>query len=194
MKRSSLRRPSPALVVSIIALVVAATGSATAAAIVIKKSSQLRTGVVTSRAIANGKNGIKLGDISPSAQAGLKGNVGPPGPQGPRGSDAFGALHYVTTGSLTNTAGSQNFGEAVCGPGERVLGGGVLTTGAFAADQRMNSSYPSDGTGNAVGAPGTVAWAAFVDNHDSVDHGFEVWAVCAKASVVTKAAGEVSKR
>jgi hypothetical protein len=194
MKRLRLRRPSPALVLAIIALVVAATGTATAATIVIKKSSQLRTGVVTSRAIANGKNGIKLGDISPGALAGLKGNAGPPGAPGPPGSDAFGSLHYVTSGTLTNTAGAQNFGEAVCSPGERVTGGGVLTSGAFLADQRVNSTYPSDGTGNAVGAPGTVAWAAFVDNHDTVDHSFEVWAVCAKATAVTKAAGEVSKR
>lgn len=55
-KRSArgVRRPSPALVVSIIALVVACTGTAVAAGVLIKRSSQLGKGVVVSKAIKDG--------------------------------------------------------------------------------------------------------------------------------------------
>lgn len=47
-------RPSPSLVVSIIALVVALGGTATAATVIIKNSSQIRTGAVNSGDIKNG--------------------------------------------------------------------------------------------------------------------------------------------
>ena len=54
LTRLRLRAPSPAMVVAIIALIVATSGSAFAAGtIIIKKSSQLGKNVVTSRQIKN---------------------------------------------------------------------------------------------------------------------------------------------
>jgi len=70
--KSSRFRPTPALVVSIIALVVACTG----------------TGIAASRLITSGdiKNGtIKLKDLSPAARKALLGKAGPQGPTGPQG-------------------------------------------------------------------------------------------------------------
>lgn len=56
-----LHRPSPALVVSIIALVVALGGTATAASVLIKSSSQIKTGVINSGDIKNGSiNGVDI--------------------------------------------------------------------------------------------------------------------------------------
>jgi hypothetical protein len=48
-----LSRPSPALIVSIVALVVACAGTATAASVLIKNSSQIATGAVTSSDVKN---------------------------------------------------------------------------------------------------------------------------------------------
>ncbi|MTD44192.1 hypothetical protein GKE82_07720 [Conexibacter sp. W3-3-2] len=49
-----ISRPSPALIVSIVALVVACAGTATAASVLIKNSSQIATGAVTSSDVKNG--------------------------------------------------------------------------------------------------------------------------------------------
>jgi hypothetical protein len=49
-----IHRPSPALVISIVALVVALGGTATAASVLIKNSSQIRSGAVNSGDIRNG--------------------------------------------------------------------------------------------------------------------------------------------
>jgi len=70
-----LSRPSPALIVSIVALVVACAGTATAASVLIKNSSQIATGAVTSSDVKNSslagidiKNkSISGGDLADSA-------------------------------------------------------------------------------------------------------------------------------
>jgi hypothetical protein len=56
------KRPSPALVVSIIALVVACAGTATAAGVIITRSSQIKNGAVTGADIRN--RSIHGGDIA----------------------------------------------------------------------------------------------------------------------------------
>src|SRR3954470_6842134 len=66
-----LRLPSPSMVVSIVALVVACSGGAVAAV------------VITSKQIKNGT--IQLGDINKSARKSLAGKKGPAGPSGPAG-------------------------------------------------------------------------------------------------------------
>jgi hypothetical protein len=71
MKRVRLRRPSPALIVAIVAVAAASTGSAVAA------------GQITSKQIKNGT--IELKDISKSTRAAFKGRSGPQGPMGPVG-------------------------------------------------------------------------------------------------------------
>lgn len=74
-----ISRPSPALVVSIIALVVACAGTATAAGVLISNSSQIRAGAVSGSDIKNNaitaskiKNGtIGTGDLSSAAKGAL---------------------------------------------------------------------------------------------------------------------------
>jgi hypothetical protein len=67
-----LRFPTPAMLVALVALVVASTGSAVAAT------------VITSRQIKNGT--IKLADISPTTRKALRSAAGPRGVAGPAGS------------------------------------------------------------------------------------------------------------
>ena len=82
------RRPSPALVVAVVALVAALTGTATAASVlVVKRSSQLANGVVTGKKIK--KRTITADRLAPgvlrNAAPGAAGAAGPAGPQGPAG-------------------------------------------------------------------------------------------------------------
>lgn len=75
-----LSRPSPALIVSIVALVVACAGTATAATVLIKNSSQIATGAVNTGDVRNSsltgidiKNkSIKGGDIADRTVTGSK--------------------------------------------------------------------------------------------------------------------------
>ncbi len=57
-----ISRPSPALIVSIVAVVIACAGTATAATVLIKNSSQIRAGAVNGSDIAN--NSVKSADIA----------------------------------------------------------------------------------------------------------------------------------
>ena len=75
-----ISRPSPALIVATVALVVACAGTATAASVLIKNSSQIATGAVTSSDVKNSsltgidiKNkAIKGGDIADKTVTGSK--------------------------------------------------------------------------------------------------------------------------
>ncbi|HEX8854862.1 MAG TPA: hypothetical protein VF752_04610 [Thermoleophilaceae bacterium] len=108
------KRPSASFVISLIALVLAATGTATAAGVIkIKKPSQLGKNVVTSKALADGK-AVGIRDLTRSARQQLKGKdgargaagepggIGPQGDRGPKG-DSPPALWGVvsSTGALT---------------------------------------------------------------------------------------------
>jgi hypothetical protein len=80
-------------------------------------------------------------------------------------------------------AHTQYGGEAVCASNLHALGGGVVSDSGTPAQQAVNSSYPSDGTG--TGTDGTRAWWADVDNNSTGTLGFVVYAVCAPAGSVT---------
>lgn len=79
-----LHRPSPALIVSIIALVVASAGTATAASVLIKSSKQVAKGSINSSDLANRK-AVNVADLTPAARRALAGKVGPAGPSGAPG-------------------------------------------------------------------------------------------------------------
>jgi hypothetical protein len=89
----TLRSSSPALVVSIIALVIATAGTATAATkILIKSSSQVRAGTLDASDLsAKARKALKgnAGVAGPAGSAGAAGPVGPAGARGP--SEAFAA-------------------------------------------------------------------------------------------------------
>jgi hypothetical protein len=84
MPRVLRRRPSPALIVAIIALVIACAGTATAAGVLIKRSSQVARGAINSGDLANDR-AVNLQDLTPAARLALQNDAGPTGPQGERG-------------------------------------------------------------------------------------------------------------
>src|SRR4051794_17871873 len=207
-RKVPLRLPAPATVVAAIALVVALGGTAYAAGVLPANSvgtAQLRADAVVSSKVRNHSllaADFKKGQL-PSGQQGPIGPAGPPGPAGPagapgpagparaagargatgaRGPAGFSALDYVSGDFGPFPAHSQYGGEVVCSQGEHAVGGGVLSDGDY-AQQVVDSTYPSDGTGSTD--PGTRGWTAYVDNTSSTTLGFTVYAVCAAASSVT---------
>ena len=89
MPRMLRRRPSPALIVAIIALVVACAGTATAAGVLIKRSSQVARGAINSGDLRNDR-AVNLQDLTPAARLALQNDAGPTGPQGERGAAGAG--------------------------------------------------------------------------------------------------------
>lgn len=83
-----MRRPHPATLVAIVALVLAGTSTGYAAGT-----------LVTSKQIKD--RTIKVRDISPTARARLRGNTGPAGDQGPRG---YSAWDPIPSGTLVGGA------------------------------------------------------------------------------------------
>jgi hypothetical protein len=83
------RKPSPAMVVAILALIAALGGSAFAAGYVITRSSQIKDGAVTGSDVRNSSltgRDVKNRSLTPSDFTGsVRGSQGPQGPRGPQG-------------------------------------------------------------------------------------------------------------
>ena len=127
-------RPSPAMIVALLALVVALSGTSYAIAKLPKKSvgaAQLKKDAVTSKAVKNGsltaadlKAGVLTsGPAGPAGPAGPQGATGPAGPQGPAG-PATSAYAQATRdpafaipfGDWTTMFGLTEFADPTTGP------------------------------------------------------------------------------
>ena len=145
MRSIAKTRHSPALVVAIAALLVALSGSATAAVVMTGK--QIKDGTVTGKDVKNrtlGTNKLSRKTVSslkgqrgpagpqgpqgPKGEPGVqgpKGDTGPAGPQGPKGDTGVTHVTTRTAGfSLDGPMGTGNDGAAMCQAGETVVGGG----------------------------------------------------------------------
>jgi hypothetical protein len=201
MKRGPrIQRPSPAMVVAGLALLLALGGTGYAAGVLPLGSvgtPQLKADAVVSSKVKDGSllaRDFKAGQLprgrqGEPGQAGAQGPAGPkgdPGAKGATGADGlpgpagFSSLTYVQADFGPFPAGTQYGGEAACPAGKHAVGGGVVSESGNAGDQQVNSSYPSDGTGG-----GTTSWWADVDNTSSGPLSFRVYAVCASAVSVT---------
>jgi hypothetical protein len=203
------RLPAPGTVLGAVALLVALGGTAYAAGVLPTGSvgtMQLRNDAVVSSKVKDGSllgRDFKLGQLPRGARgpAGLSGPAGAQGPTGPAGpAGATGpagakgpagspgppgalSLNYVSQDFGPYPSGAQYGGEASCAAGQHALGGGVESDGVGAGDQAVNSSFPTDGSGD--GSAGTTAWTAYVDNTSGGALGFTVFVVCAPAGTVT---------
>jgi hypothetical protein len=152
-KRWRISRPSPALVVALLALFVALSGTAVAAGVVPLAKHALTANTATSANTANtAKNALKLGGLT-AAQVG---SLAPP------------PNIYYKTAPWTLAAGSDptDF-TTTCDPGEHVLSGGYDNPDGNALAQDTHPS--ADG----------LSWVVNLQNlSPSDDTGGTLYAVC----------------
>jgi hypothetical protein len=176
MRRIMSHRPSPAMVVAFIALLLA-LGSGAYAQLTIPRNSvgtpQLKRNAVTSAKVRNGsllRRDFRAGQLpqgprgpaGPAGPRGLTGERGPVGERGPAGPAGAAGATNVTVHTATGTMGSAT---ALCPAGQRATGGGGTTTTGFLVD-----SSPEPLTGTPTG------W--FAESSDAGDT-VDAWVVCA---------------
>ena len=192
--RSKYGMPSPSMIVSVSALIVAMSGTSYAAATLARNSvgsSQLRANAVTSAKVKNRsllRVDFKTGQLpaGPAGQNGAPGASGAPGAPGPAGAPgprgANGATNVVIRKSRGVVAGNSNAEDDVdCLAGERATGGGVIfPTDAAAGGDAITESGPTVGPniGGDNGATPT-GWFSSVTNGSSPPLTVDTYAICA---------------
>lgn len=179
MRPPRFPRPSPALVVACIALLVALGGTGYAASVLPRASVgtiQLKNGAVTSLKVRNGS--LALVDIRATERAKLKGAPGAPGPKGDRGDKGdkgdkgdvgLAAREFVEGANVTLPVNNTAFASVSCPAGKQVIGGGGHVFGAVAGAGYLWHSIPTSPTTWRVGYKNTTASNATI----------RAWAVCA---------------
>ncbi len=187
MPRRRIHRPSPALVVACLALLVALGGTSYAAVALPKNSvgtPQLRAASVTSLKVKD--RTLRLVDFAAAQRRLLKGAPGVAGPKGQQGDKgekgdrglqgepgAPGASGYVIVQkTATSTTGSLGV-LVTCPAGKKALGGGGATQTPGAGVSIQNSFPPPGGTSWLVVARATSPGSGW---------NFTAFAVCATVS------------
>lgn len=184
--RISVRRPSPALVISCVALTVALGGTSYATVLNVPRASvgppQLKTAAVTNKKLAaNAVTSAKVlnrsllpADFrSGSLPAGPAGPAGPTGPAGAAGPPGLSGVERVEATSAVSSSAARTM-SMPCTAGKRLLGGGARLNGGISDDVAIQWSYPDNDNiyraraVEVVGTPGN--WS------------LTVYAVCATAS------------
>jgi hypothetical protein len=150
VKLPAPKRPSPAMVVALLALVLSTTGVAVAA-VKITSTKQLANGVVRSADIKNGTIASK--DIGSRTRKALKGNAGPKGDAGAPGAPGS-ALAYAAVGSDGNVDEAHSKG----------------ITDAMVAHPAANGVYCFDlpfAVSNVSATPGSVSGTGSFSNGDA---------------------------
>ena len=151
MRKISFGRPSPALVISCVALGVALGGTSYATVLQIPKNSvgtpQLKNSAVTSAKVKNRsllRADFAAGQVpaGPTGPAGPAGPAGPGGPAGPAGAPGVSAVERVETTSVTNSTPSRS-AFIPCPAGKRLLGGGARLNPTL-PQVALQDSYPDN--------------------------------------------------
>jgi hypothetical protein len=141
--RISIRRPSPALVVSSIALGLALGGTGYATGLAVPKNSvgtaQLKTGAVTTKKVKD--RSLLKADFKPGQLP-----AGPAGPQGPAGPAGVSGLQRVDVTTSASSANSKSL-LVNCPSPKKAIGGGARVLGPGSNRVSITASFPdSSGT------------------------------------------------
>lgn len=157
-----LRRPSPALVVACLALLVALSGTGYAAVVLPRNSVgtiQLKNGAVVSVKVRDGS--LRLVDFAPAERVKLKGDIGPQGAKGDKGDKGDkgakgdpGVSGYRIVETTRSTTNASQGVQVNCPAGTRPLGGGGFTQ-TPGAGVTVRNSFP-------VGSP-NPGWLVVAD-------------------------------
>jgi len=198
-----LPRPSLALVVALLALVVALGGTSYAAVSLAKnsvvsktikngevKTADLKSGAVTGDKVKDGSLAagdfaagvLPTGAVGPAGPAGAKGATGAAGATGPQG--VPGPVDTVTIIKSSANITPNNFASVtvLCPAGMTALGGGpdlsnVLTMAVTASGPVSEATRPLSQTDGQH--PGPTGWFAAARNDSASDKYFKVGVVCA---------------
>ena len=173
--RISVRHPSPALVISCVALAIALGGTGYATVSQVPRNSvgtpQLKNSAVTSAKVKN--RSLLRADFAagsaPCRTCRAGGTAGPAGPAGPAG---LSGLERVEVTSLNNTA-SPKTAQMACPAGKRLIGGGARLNGGGAAVALQQSFPDNDNIFRAQGREVVATNAVW---------SLTVYAVCAAAT------------
>ncbi len=143
--RISIRRPSPALVISCLALTLALGGTGYATVLQVPKNSvgtpQLKNSAVTSAKVKN-RSLLRADFASGQLPAGPRGPVGATGPAGPAGPAGLTGAERVEATSPSNSTTTRTMTVA-CPTGKRLLGGGVRLNPVL-AQLAVQQSFPDN--------------------------------------------------
>jgi hypothetical protein len=178
--RNRVRRPSPALVVACIALVVALGGTSYATVLQVPRNSvgtvQLQRNAVKAAKIA--PNAVRTGHVLDGTLlvADFKAGQIPQGPKGDKGdTGTAGATNVVVrTASVTSTGSAT--ATANCNAGERAVGGG-FDIGGWGANVTPFRSRPTPATAGSI----PTGWTATSFNQTNIGAaiGVVAYAICA---------------
>ena len=174
------RRPSAGLVVAIIALIVAMSGSAVAASLI--TSAQIKDGTIKLRDISTKARNALKGQTGPVGVRGVTGLQGAPGANGatglqgaPGANGANGATNVVvrqgTVSSVLN--GASGIVTAQCNAGERATGGGNSVSGL--GGWQVIESFPTPGTAGST----PTGWRVDATNNTGSPNNLVAIVVCA---------------
>jgi hypothetical protein len=170
--------PSGSVVVAVVALLVAMSGSAVAASLI--TGEQIKDGTIQAKDLSK-KTRAKLA----ATAGGVRGPVGPAGPQGDPGAngrdgqDGLNALTETTIRRGQAEVGAHQSGIAFahCQPGEQSVGGG----GQFATidgSEWIQRSAPAIGTQVATDGSKADGWFARGFNDENAAQTLTAFAVC----------------
>jgi hypothetical protein len=150
------KRLTPGVVLGILALVIAMTGSAVGASLITGK--QIKNSSITGKDVKN--KSLTKSDFRGSVRGarGLTGAQGPPGAPGAPGPSAVSNL-TDTFGTLTIAAGDVDGGTLPCGDGQKIVSGGFEYTAP-------------DGKGRIVASEASETldgWVVVLDNSESTE-------------------------
>jgi hypothetical protein len=100
----------------------------------------------------------------------MNGTNGAPGPPGPVGLRYVSASFNAPTAQVTHVF-------VLCAATEAVTGGGVFVNSGNDTNLGVNSSYPTDSTGDADTIPDD-GWVADVNNTSGITKSLIVYAIC----------------
>jgi hypothetical protein len=156
MRRYLVRRPSPALVLASLALLVALGGTSVAAVSQLAQNSvgtaQLRNGAVTNPKLRNNavtsvkvaNRSLRRADFAPGQlPAGPTGPAGPAGAAGPAGPPGLSGLERVEVTSVSNSTTNPKVATIACPAGKRLIGGGGRLNGGGNA-VALQQSFPDN--------------------------------------------------
>jgi hypothetical protein len=176
-------RPSPALVISFIALFVAGAGTATAARLITGRS--IKNNSVTGRDIRNsslGSRDVKNGSLLRRDFRRGQLQTGAQGPAGRNGVNGFGVLRYVSRDFTVAPGAAAAQGTTPCPAGTYPTGGDAYITndqGAIIDDAIIESQFFTFDTANGNLPNG---WRARTAANNAEGKVLVVDAICANAS------------